>query len=102
MPATKALPRRWKRFREWSLSSQFALTGGLIMVMAATVAGYFVSAIVSQIVIERTAASTALLVESLVAPLAQNLVNDAVLDKKSAASIENAIGAETFNRRFPH
>lgn len=100
LAATKALPLKQKR--EWSLSSQFALTGGLIMVMAAAIAGYFVSTIVSQIAIERTAASTALLIESLVAPLAQNLVTDTVLDKKSAASIENAIGAEAFNRRFPH
>ncbi len=71
--ATTAL-RRWrKRFGDWSLSSQFVLAGGLIMMMAAVIAGYFVSAIVSQISIERTAASTALLIESLVAPLAQNL-----------------------------
>lgn len=100
--ATKAVPLGRKRLREWSLSGQFALTGGLIMVMAAAISGYFVSAIVSQTAIERTAASTALLVESLVAPLAQSLVTDTVLDKKSAASIESAIGAEAFNQRFPH
>jgi signal transduction histidine kinase len=97
-----ALRRSRKSFRDWSLSSQFALTGGLIMVMAAAIAGYFVSAIVSQISIDRTASSTALLIESLVAPLAQNLATEAVLDKSSAAMIEGTIGAAPFNRRFPH
>ena len=72
------------------------------MMMAAVIAGYFVSAIVSQISIERTAVSTALLIESLVAPLAQNLVTDDVLNKDSAASIDGTIGTAPFNRRFPY
>jgi signal transduction histidine kinase len=95
--------RSWrKQFGDWSLSSQFVLAGGLIMMMAAVIAGYFVSAIVSQISIERTAVSTALLIESLVAPLAQNLVTDDVLSKDSAASIDRTIGTAPFNRRFPY
>jgi signal transduction histidine kinase len=96
-------PRRGRRnLGGWSLSAQFALTGGLIMVMAMAIAGYFVSAIVSQISIERTASSTALLIESLVAPLAQNLATDHALDKASAGAIEEIIGAVPFHRRFPH
>jgi signal transduction histidine kinase len=91
-----------KRFRDWSLSSQFVLAGGLIMMVAAIIAGYFVSAIVSQISIERTAASTALLIDSLVAPLAQNLVTDDVLNKDRAASLDGTIGSAPFNRRFPY
>jgi signal transduction histidine kinase len=98
-----AAVRLWrKRFGDWSLSSQFVLAGGLIMIIAAVIAGYFVSTFVSQISIGRTAASTALLIESLVAPLAQNLVTDDVLNKNSAASIEDTIGSAPFSRRFPH
>ena len=72
------------------------------MIVAAMIAGYLVSAIVSQISIERTAASTALLIESLVAPLAQHLATDDVVNKDSAASIDGTIGTAPFNRRFPH
>jgi len=95
--------RSWrKRFGDLSLSSQFVVAGGLIMMIAAFIAGYFVSAIVSQISIERTAVSTALLIESLVAPLVQNLVTDDALNKDSAASIDGTIGTAPFNRRFPY
>jgi hypothetical protein len=47
---------------DWSLSKRFAVYGGLVILLAATLSGLAVSAVISRVTIQSTAASTALFV----------------------------------------
>lgn len=90
------------RFRSWSLSRQFAVAGGLVMLAAATLAGAIISGIVTKATIEHTAASTALFMDSFVSPHAESLADGDVLPPSAAASLDRLLGSDAFEQRFPH
>ena len=90
------------RFANWSLSKQFAFTGGFFMLVAMTLAGVLISNIVSKVTIENTASSTALFLDSLVSPLVQDLAKDDVLPTERVDQLNSLLGEEAFNSRFPH
>jgi hypothetical protein len=62
-----------------SLTRQFVLTGGVIMLVAMLAAGLFIAEIASRTTIENTASSTALLMDSFVSPLAHALATEVIL-----------------------
>jgi signal transduction histidine kinase len=104
MTATLTLDaaRKKPRFNDLSLSSQFAITGGAIMLLAMTLAGYFTAAIVSKATVENTAGSTALFMDSFISPLVQKLATDDALQPDNARRLDDLLGGESFKRRFPH
>jgi len=85
-----------------SLTHQFALTGSVIMFMAMMAAGLFTAKIVSKATIENTASATALLLDSILEPLTQDLATERVLPDKLAAELDRMLGADHFRQRFPY
>lgn len=90
------------RFREWSLSRQFAVAGGLVMLATAALAGMIMSGIVTKATVEHTAARTALFMDSFLSPHAGSLAENDILPSAAAASLDRLLGSEQFERRFPH
>jgi signal transduction histidine kinase len=85
-----------------SLTRQFALTGSVIMLVAMLVAGVVTAEIVTRAAIENTASSTALLMDSLIEPLAQGLATGEVLPAHETAELDRLLGGERFKQRFPY
>lgn len=90
-----------------SLSGQFALTGGLVMLFAMTLAGFLSSSIVTKATVENTASSTALFMDSFLSPHLQGLADSDVLAPETIAALDRLLGADTgkenaFQDRFPH
>ena len=73
----------WTRM---SLAQQFALAGGIVMLIAAVGVGYWVSQRIEEVVVRNTANATALYMESFIAPLSQDLAfQDRLTDDNHAA-----------------
>lgn len=85
-----------------SLVRRFTVTGGLIMLLAMVIAGHLTSRIVTSATIENTAASSAVLVGSVIAPLVQNLDREDALGAASIAELDALTGESAFAERFPH
>jgi signal transduction histidine kinase len=63
------------RWSGWSLSRQFALAGGLVMLFSMLAVGRWVTSRIETNVVQNTVSSTALFMDSFIAPLAQELEN---------------------------
>ena len=70
-PALRPAPSR--RWRDWSLATQFAVAGGVIMLIAMLVVGRWVSMRIEETVVRNTANATAQYMESFISPLSQDL-----------------------------
>lgn len=84
-------------FTAWSklsLARQFALAGGVVMLVSAGVGGYVVSHRIEEVVVRNTANATALYMESFIAPLTQDLAQRADLSEESRVKI-GALLADT-------
>lgn len=82
---TQSRPRR--SWSDLSLAGQFALAGGLVMVLAALVVGFWVSGRIKTDVVRNTANATALYMESFFSPLIQELATSDHLTPEDAAAI---------------
>jgi signal transduction histidine kinase len=78
---------RHKGWEGLSLARQFALAGGVVMLAATLLVGWFVSGRIEDLVVRNTANATALYMESFVAPLTQDLAQSDSLSDESRASI---------------
>ncbi len=90
-----------------SLSAQFALTGGLVMLIVMTIAGTLTSRIVTNAAVENTATSTALFMDSFLSPHLQALADSNVLPQDRIKALDRLLGADPeqddpFENRFPH
>ena len=95
--------RRWGGVLEsWSLTRQFAVTGGAIMLLAMIVEGLFTAEIIAQNTIDRKAATTALFMESFLSPLAHYLAAGDVLPADERAELDRLLDKDNFEGRFPH
>lgn len=93
---------RLPRLRGLSLTAQFALTGGCIMLVAMALAGHFVSGTVSRATVARTAADTAVFLQSLLAPVVQELAVEDALEVRSIEVLDRMLGTDAFAARFPY
>jgi signal transduction histidine kinase len=84
---------------ELSLASQFALAGGIVMAVAAVAGGFFVSSRIEETIVRNTANSTALYMESFVAPLKQDLATTADLSDASHAEIRRLLDETALGQR---
>jgi len=85
-----------------SLTRQFVLTGGVIMLVAMLAAGLFIAEIASRTTIENTASSTALLMDSFVSPLAHALATEDILPPEERDELNELLNADHFKQRFPY
>ncbi len=91
----------WRR-KGWeglSLARQFALAGGVVMLAATLLVGWFVSGRIEEVVVRNTANATALYMESFVAPLTQDLAREDSLSDESRANIGALLEGTALGRR---
>jgi hypothetical protein len=91
----------WRR-RGWeglSLARQFALAGGVVMLAATLLVGWFVAMRIEEAVVRNTANATALYMESFVAPLTQDLARADSLSAQSRESIGALLEGTALGRR---
>jgi signal transduction histidine kinase len=81
-------PSRWSQL---SLAQQFALAGGLVMLLAAVIVGFWVTKRIEDVVVRNTANATALYMESFISPLAQDLSTASELSPASVAALERLL-----------
>ena len=86
----------WSRM---SLAQQFALGSGVVMLLAALAVGYFVVERIQEAVVRNSATSTALYMESFIAPLTQDLARDGRLTPDPAASLQRLLDGTPLGRR---
>jgi signal transduction histidine kinase len=95
--------RNWSAvLRSGSLTRQFAVTGGAIMLLAMIVEGLFTAEVISRNTIDRKAVTTALFMDSILSPLADDLAPGEVLPLDKRAELDRLLGREDFKGRFPH
>ncbi|MGQ0565920.1 MAG: sensor histidine kinase [Gemmobacter sp.] len=82
-----------------SLAGQFAVAGGVVLAVAAVVAGFFVSGRIEDAVVRNTATSTALYMDSFVAPLTQELATRPYLSAASRAEIGRLLSDTALGQR---
>lgn len=78
-------PRR--TWSDLSLAGQFALAGGLVMLLAAAAVGFWVAQRIEDAVVRNTANATALYMESFIAPLSQDLATSSTLSDQNRAAM---------------
>lgn len=91
----------WRR-RGWeglSLARQFALAGGVVMLAATLLVGWFVAVRIEAVVVRNTANATALYMESFVAPLTQDLARGDMLSDQSRADLGAMLAGTALGRR---
>ncbi len=91
----------WRR-KGWaglSLARQFALAGGVVMLAATLLVGWFVAGRIEEVVVRNTANATALYMESFVAPLTQDLARHENLSAASRQSIGALLEGTALGRR---
>jgi signal transduction histidine kinase len=72
------------------------------MLLAMVVEGLFTSEIIARNTIDRKAATTALFMDSILAPLAHRLAGSDVMAAEERAELDRLLGREDFKSRFPH
>jgi signal transduction histidine kinase len=88
MTVTEKPRNAWGRL---SLAGQFALAGGLVVLVAALAIGYWVSRRIEDSVVRNTANATALYMESFIAPLIQDLATSDTIAPEDAAAISRLL-----------
>lgn len=82
-----------------SLARQFALAGGVVMLVSALLVGSFVSRRVEDVVVRNAANATALYMESFLAPLTQDLATTDSLTAGSRAEIGRLLDETALGQR---
>ncbi|MBY5581671.1 sensor histidine kinase [Rhizobium leguminosarum] len=89
-----------RRWNARSLASQFFIAGGLISIAAMFVVGFFVSHLIEETVIHNSGASTALYVDSVIAPLLPDMQTESLLDEASALALDETLGQGALGKRL--
>ena len=85
-----------------SLTRQFVLAGGFVMLVTAALAGALASSIVTQTAINNTAAATALFMGGFLSPYVQLLEGHETLPLEARQRLDRLLGTEAFEQRFPN
>ncbi len=99
---TPSEPARTLR-QKWialTLSSQFALAGGLVMLVGMIVVGIWVSRQIEEGVTKNTGIATALYVDSFITPLAQELTNSKTLSIGPIRALDEAFLESPLGKRL--
>lgn len=92
-----ALNRSWNRL---SLAAQFLTTGSIVLLIGMTVIGVWVTERIEDGVTRNTAASTALYMESFVAPLLAELSHGNELSQKTRQALDSLLKDNELGRRI--
>ena len=91
---------RWSAQR--TLSTQFLIASGLVILIATVSAGYLTTRLVSDKALNSKAGTTALLVQSLTEEEVQALTTSASLPASSISQLDSLFNDADFKARFPH
>lgn len=93
-----------RRLRDWfsslSLTAQFLLAGGLVMLVAMLVSGVWITRRIEAAVVQNTASATALYVKSFLSAPSQELDDSDVLSPAARAALNNTLSATAFRDRI--
>ncbi|MFD1808365.1 hypothetical protein ACFSHQ_10225 [Gemmobacter lanyuensis] len=87
------------RWKSWSLATQFALAGGVVMLLAMLVVGQWVAARIEESVVRNWANATALYMESFISPLSQSLAEDGTLSPLAHQALDEVFNGTTLGER---
>lgn len=89
-----------KNWNARSLATQFLLIGGLVAASAMVLVGAFVSRLIEEAVTRNSAATTALYVDSVIAPLLPDMQSTQVLDGAVARALDETLGQGALGNRL--
>jgi signal transduction histidine kinase len=89
-----------KRWNSQSLAKQFLLIGGIVAVVAMVLVGAFVTSLIEDAVTRNSAATTALYVDSVIAPLLPDMQTTKVLDDTAAHALDETLGQGALGNRL--
>ena len=88
------------RWNSQSLARQFLLIGGAVAAFAMVLVGAFVSDRIEDAVTRNSAATTALYVDSVIAPLLPDMQTNEVLDETVARALDETLGQGALGERL--
>jgi signal transduction histidine kinase len=89
-----------RRFGEASLVVRFVTAGGAVMLVAMLATGSWVTARIQQSVVDSSASAAALLVESLVSPLTQELADGELLSEQAIRALDEVFASTSIGDRI--
>ncbi len=87
-------------WRSLSLVGRFALAGGAVMLAAMLAVGGWITGRIERAVIQNTAASTALYMESVISPLTQELAESDVLSEPAQQALDEVLAGTPLGARI--
>lgn len=94
------LARLVARWNSQSLARQFLFAGGVVAICAMVVVGYFVSSLIENAVTRNSAATTALYVDSVIAPLLPDMQTTQALDDSITRALDETLGQGALGKRL--
>ena len=88
------------RWLSKSLAKQFLLTGGFVSIIAMLLVGLLVTRLIEEAVTRNSAASTALYVDSIIAPLLPDMRTAEELDDAVVRALDETLGLGALGRRL--
>ncbi|MCW0001165.1 sensor histidine kinase [Pararhizobium sp. YC-54] len=88
------------RWNSQSLTKQFLLIGGIVAATAMVLVGGFVSSLIEDAVTRNSAATTALYVDSVIAPLLPDMQTTQVLDDAATRALDETLGQGALGDRL--
>ncbi|MBB4409495.1 MULTISPECIES: sensor histidine kinase [Agrobacterium tumefaciens complex] len=88
------------RWNSQSLARQFLLAGGFVAVCAMVIVGYFVASLIENAVTRNSAATTALYVDSVIAPLLPDMQTTHALDDSITRALDETLGQGALGKRL--
>ncbi|WMW59023.1 sensor histidine kinase (plasmid) [Agrobacterium pusense] len=88
------------RWNSQSLARQFLLAGGFVAICAMVVVGYFVASLIESAVTRNSAATTALYVDSVIAPLLPDMQTTQSLDDSITRALDETLGQGALGKRL--
>ncbi|MBP1871922.1 signal transduction histidine kinase [Ensifer adhaerens] len=92
--------RDW--FGEQTLAFQFVVASGILIVVAAGIAGLLITEQVSKNTLNDRAAASALFMQSILSPFAEELATGRILSRSSIETLDQVFSDQEFRSRFPH
>jgi len=83
-----------------SLERQFLLAGSAVAMAAMTIVGWLVTSLISESVTRNAGATTALYVDSIIAPLLPDIQQNTVLDQGVARALDETLGIGALGNRL--
>jgi signal transduction histidine kinase len=90
----------WASWARLSLATQFAVAGALVLIVGMGAIGAWVAKRIEDGVVSNTAAATATYMDSVLAPLLQNLANAPTLTPEAIAGIDRLLDQTEIGRRI--